>query len=269
MYSSFKKSSRAATLERQSPPATQAVPPSIIQSPPSSSNIDDDDEGEVGDDIAWTEESLKKMKNVELQNILKDLGLKKSGKKAELIDRILGREAVAEKKKKPKWKNSKARAMLVRMLMDKQSNVHKMTSKEIQASHKWFQEYDPTSFNRYVRDLRKVSTKKVAVVVEDNDIIKRELNRFPRPSKTIRGEPFWDNHPAKLLLREDVKAGKHLEMKPKLLRQTRSEYKEFSLETFRAHVYQEKRHQKELPMRISRRNKKAQYKYDPKRLERI
>lgn len=77
------------------------MPPSIIQSPPSSSNIDDDDEGEVGDDIAWTEESLKKMKNVELQNILKDLGLKKSGKKAELIDRILGREAVAEKKKVP------------------------------------------------------------------------------------------------------------------------------------------------------------------------
>ncbi len=93
--------------------------------------------------------------------------------------------------------------------------------------------------------------------------------RFPRPSKTNRGEPFWDNHPAKLLLREDVKAEKHLEMKPKLLHQTRSEYKAFSLQTFRGHVYQEKRHQKELPMRVSRRNKKARYKHEKEVKENI
>ena len=54
------------------------------------------------------------------------LGLKKSGKKAELVDRILGREVVVEKKKKPQWRNSKARALLEKMLMDKHSPVHKM-----------------------------------------------------------------------------------------------------------------------------------------------
>jgi len=210
----------------------------------------------------WTEESLKALKNDELKAILQGLGLKRSGNKKELVDRILGREVVTENKKKPKWRNSKARAMLVRMLMDKQSNVHKMTWKEIHASHEWFQEYDPMLFQRYVRDLRKANPQKVAVVTEDNETIKRELNRFPRPTKTNRGEPFWDTHPAKLLLRGDVKAGKHLDMKPALLHQTRSEYKAFSLKTFRAHVYQEKRHQKELPMRVNRRNKKAQYKYE-------
>mmetsp|Transcript_11689 Transcript_11689/g.19868 ORF Transcript_11689/g.19868 Transcript_11689/m.19868 type:complete len:295 (+) Transcript_11689:36-920(+) len=210
----------------------------------------------------WTEESLKALKNDELKAILQGLGLKRSGNKKELVDRILGREVVTENKKKPKWRNSKARAMLVRMLMDNQSNVHKMTWKESHASHEWFQEYDPMLFQRYVRDLRKANPQKVAVVTEDNEIIKRELNRFPRPTKTNRGEPFWDTHPAKLLLRGDVKAGKHLDMKPALLHQTRSEYKAFSLKTFRAHIYQEKRHQKELPMRVNRRNKKAQYKYE-------
>ncbi len=115
------------------------------------------------------------MKNDELKAILQGLGLKKSGKKAELVDRILGREVVAEEnKKKPKWKNSKARAMLVRMLMDKHSHVHKMTWREIHASHEWFQEYDPKLFQRYVRDLRKVNPKKVAVVTEDNEIIKQD-----------------------------------------------------------------------------------------------
>jgi hypothetical protein len=96
----------------------------------------------------------------------------------------LGREVVTEKnKKKPKWRNSKARAMLVRMLMDKESSV--------------LQEYDLKSFQRYVRDLRKANPQKVAVITEDNNIIKGELERFPRPIKTNRGEPFWDNHPAK------------------------------------------------------------------------
>ncbi|KAK1733720.1 hypothetical protein QTG54_015575 [Skeletonema marinoi] len=182
-----------APLEHHSPPVTQAEP----------------QEEAVNND--WTEASLKALKNDELKAILQGLGLKRSGNKKELVDRILGREVVTENKEKPKWRNSKARAMLVRMLMDKQSNVHKMTWKEIHASHEWFQEYDPMLFH----DMR----------------------------------AFWDTHPAKLLLRGDVKAGKHLDMKPALLHQTRSEYKAFSLKTFRAHVYQEKRHQKELPMR--------------------
>ena len=138
-------------------------PPSGVQ-PPSTPTEHQTDE-------QWTEESLKVLKKDELKAILQGLGLKKSGNKDELIDRILGREVVAEEnKKKPKWKNSKARAMLVTMLMDKHSHVHKMTYMEIHASHKWFQEYDPKLFQRYVRDLKKANPKKVAVVTEDSDM---------------------------------------------------------------------------------------------------
>jgi hypothetical protein len=59
--------------------------------------------------------------------------------------------------------------------MDKESSV--------------LQEYDLKSFQRYVRDLRKANPQKVAVITEDNNIIKGELERFPRPIKTNRGEP--------------------------------------------------------------------------------
>ena len=55
----------------------------------------------------WTEESLIGLKNIELKAILADLGLKKSGNKDVLVDRILGREVVdvATKKKHPKRRN--------------------------------------------------------------------------------------------------------------------------------------------------------------------
>jgi hypothetical protein len=41
--------------------------------------------------------------------------MKRTGNKGDLINRILGREVVVTKKKEPKWRNSKARAMLVKM----------------------------------------------------------------------------------------------------------------------------------------------------------
>jgi hypothetical protein len=69
------------------------------------------------------------LKNIELKAILADLGLKKSGNKDVLDDRILGREVVdvATTKKQPEWRNSKARAMLVRMLFDTNSKAHKLS----------------------------------------------------------------------------------------------------------------------------------------------
>ena len=151
---------------------------------------------------------------------------------------------VATKKKEPKWRNSKARAMLVKMLFDTNSKAHKLSWQELHASHEWFREYEPKKFKKYLSRLKKANPRKVAIVAEDNMIIEAELQNFPRSGKTNRGEPFWDTHPAKLLLREDVKAGKHLDMKPQVLHQTRPDYQAFSLKTFRRHVYQEKRHQK-------------------------
>ena len=55
---------------------------------------------------------------------------------------------------------------------------------------------------------------------------------------------FWHNHPVKDLLAEDVKNGLANELAPKVLHETREEYKVFKLETFRKHIYQEKSKQR-------------------------
>ena len=41
---------------------------------------------------------------------------------------------------------SKARAMLVKMLFDTNSKAHKLSWQELHASHEWFREYEPKKF---------------------------------------------------------------------------------------------------------------------------
>jgi hypothetical protein len=66
----------------------------------------------------------------------------------------------------------------------------------------------------------------------------------PRQLKNHRGELVFDLHPAKLLLREDIKAGAHAEMVPSQFQGTRLEYEEFDRDIFRQRIYQEERYQK-------------------------
>ena len=51
----------------------------------------------------------------------------------------------------------------------------------------------------------------------------------------------WDGSDAQLLLMIDVKCNMHKVMKPKQLWEYRPEYKEFPLDVFRDHIYQESR----------------------------
>jgi hypothetical protein len=51
-------------------------------------------------------------------------------------------------------------------------------------------------------------------------------------------------HPAKLLLRQDVKDEKHATMTPSELKSTRQEYKQFELVIFKRRIYQEVRRKK-------------------------
>ncbi len=66
----------------------------------------------------------------------------------------------------------------------------------------------------------------------------------PRQLKNHRGELVFDLHPAKLLLREDIKAGAHVGIVPSEFQGTRDEYEEFDRDIFRQRIYQEERYQK-------------------------
>lgn len=66
----------------------------------------------------------------------------------------------------------------------------------------------------------------------------------PRQSKNSRGELVLDLHPAKFLLREDIKNKLHKTMEPEVFRNTRQEYLDFGQDIFRQRIYQEIRYQK-------------------------
>ena len=55
----------------------------------------------------------------------------------------------------------------------------------------------------------------------------------------MRGEPCWEGSDAQNLLKQDVDNGLHLQLKPKQLRETRSEYKLFGVRKFQKHIDQE------------------------------
>jgi hypothetical protein len=176
-----------------------------------------------------------------------------SGRKQELIDRLLGRGPT----KVTDWKKSKAKVILSSLIDDENSSVHRMTAEEIHNSHPLFKTYKLEKFKGYLETLQKAAENLRNIVREDEREIWSELIAFPRAEMTIRGYPFWDTHDARDLLEKDVKDGKANRLAPSELRKTREEYKEFPPLVFCRHVQQERRRQREPSGWVVKRNKKA------------
>ncbi|KAG7341497.1 hypothetical protein IV203_023449 [Nitzschia inconspicua] len=93
---------------------------------------------------------------------------------------------------------------------------------------------------------RQLRSKTVAF---DETAYKLFKSKHPRAAATKKGETFWDGHPAQTLLKcdikqqaTDLKKGTIARNKlPAEMRDSRPEYKEFKLETFRNHYYREQR----------------------------
>jgi hypothetical protein len=74
----------------------------------------------------------------------------------------------------------------------------------------------------------------------DDAAVQHDLELFPQLKDDPRGYPRWDDSAAQRLLKEDILAGKHKELKPKELQKTRDEYKPYPLKVFSDHIFQEK-----------------------------
>ena len=74
--------------------------------------------------------------------------------------------------------------------------------------------------------------------------MEQDRKMIPRKEKNEKGELVWDIHPAKLLLRQDVADGLHLQMSPAELQQTKTEYGLFHPRKFKERIYQEVRRNK-------------------------
>lgn len=104
-----------------------------------------------------------------------------------------------------------------------------------------FQEVKLDQFTRNLAGHRKQVKAGKRRSMEEEEMWREDLKNYPPKSTDANGKPLWDCHPAKLLLRKDVAERKNKTMKPKQLQASRDEYKDFPLEKFRPHIYQENR----------------------------
>lgn len=87
-------------------------------------------------------------------------------------------------------------------------------------------------------------TKKKKQSNREEAAYRRHVDMYPRRTHNSRGEPVFDVHEAKDLLREDVRVGKHKQLTPIELRNSRPEYQDFKLKIFCQRIYQEVRRHK-------------------------
>ena len=219
----------------------------------------------------------------ELKPYLKQWGLRVTGRKAQLVERledyqqsknmevgiITNRHVGGSKsnsnnktketaKKLARWQCSKAKAILVELHLDDNSPVHNKSAEALYALHKEFQLYPFHRFAENLKSLRAAIKKEKAIIASDERDFLQDQIYCPRKKKTSRGVHFWDTHAANLLLQSDLSdmiGGKRMILLPSELRRTRKEYQDFSVKTFCAHVHQEKRKMREKPYWIPKRNK--------------
>jgi hypothetical protein len=101
-----------------------------------------------------------------------------------------------------------------------------------------------SQFEARLKDHRKQVGGEIARSERESEALMHDRRLFPRQMENCRGEPVFDLSAAKMLLRGDVEAGKHLTMTPLQLQQTRTEYRPFSASIFKHRIYQEVRRNK-------------------------
>ena len=152
------------------------------------------------------------------------------------------KEGKLGKQKPPKWSKSEAKKLLrddivVGVVTDdmQASDVYKMRDE--------FQLYKFDNFKTNLGNLR-VSIKKNIERMQFDCIcygkdraLLIELRKDNPPN--LPPYPIWHKHEAKKLLKQDISDGKHIDIKPQELWESRSEYMEFPLKVFRKHIYQE------------------------------
>ena len=100
------------------------------------------------------------------------------------------------------------------------------------------------TFVRRLCNLRMAAKEGKKRADEDAALFDIAKANHPVPKFNHRGEPQWNGSDAQTLLKQDMDDGKHRDMKPKDLWESRQECMMFQLATFRDHIHQETKSQK-------------------------
>ena len=102
------------------------------------------------------------------------------------------------------------------------------------------------AFTRRLLNLRKQFQEGKSRAENDLEAFLLAKQNHPPPPFNHRGEPQWNGSEAQQMLEIDMQNGKHFELKPSDLWESRAEYQEFHLSTFRDHLHQADRTRKYL-----------------------
>jgi hypothetical protein len=150
------------------------------------------------------------------------------------------------------WLKAEAREVI---LFDLVEGLLPLDEREMSAREAWDEVYQympefvgpPVVFSQFEARLkghREQVNKKKLQSVREVQALERHLALHPAPSHNHRGEPIWNNHPAKALLVSDVKDRLHIGLIPSAFQKTRTEYLQFKAKVFKGRIYQENRRQK-------------------------
>ena len=202
---------------------------------------------------------LEKLRNKELEDLLKARGLPHKGKKDELVERLKRYPNGYGPKGPPKkWQHSKAKLKLRKELVDKNSPIHNMSVNAIWDDH-LYKQYP--LFPKYYKELKKQIEAEGKEAHLDDIKAERHIKNNPRERLNKRGYPHWNNHPAKKLLQVDVYKKVHETMQPREFQKTRKEYTDFPPEIFAARANSEKLKQRAARFWADKRNKEGMKKY--------
>ena len=155
--------------------------------------------------------------------------------------RLKGMHKVVANYKPPKEKWNKKNPARIQMQVDilKGRITPDMGFKIAQESRAIFGSMKEELFKSRLTSMRAAINKRKEQAAQELALLKEDIAKHPRSTTNLRGEPEWHLHKAKELLKTDMDANLHKTMKKKQLYESREEYKEFALDIFRGHIYQE------------------------------
>jgi hypothetical protein len=159
------------------------------------------------------------------------------------------------KKKVVPWIKSEAKQALRQDIIDG-IVTDQQKAREVYQMRPAYQDYVYDNFQANLRALRLNIKLNIQRALEDSADLYHDLELHPRSRLTNRGVPFWDTSKAKKLLSRDIKNGLHLRLAPSELWITNPEYLKYPLTTFRNHIYQKVRTDKDRAYWMAKKNLK-------------
>ena len=162
---------------------------------------------------------------------------------------VLKSEVMKENKNWPEpWEDSTAKENAKSLLLQDFETYYNMDSDTFWKLELLFQQYPFEYFEVQLNKLKPVIKRDLDIVRTDEVALRHDRLIIPIKTTTEYGDPRWDRHPAKKLLKIDVDENKHKVMTPRELWKARKEYQDFTngfkdtrkgKKVFQKHIYQE------------------------------